>query len=107
MSLKLGTNHKASLLDYFSTFGNIKSICLIKGKKTKISKGYGFIKCTDDATFKRILEFRPHMLGDRIVDVNYSCEDQCVPFEVLEMKMRKIYISDIPLEATKSNLSGG
>jgi RNA recognition motif-containing protein len=96
-----GSDLLESLLKYFSAFGNVETINIIRGKKTSLSKGFGFITCGDKKTFNRIIEFRQHIIGERIVDVNYACGGDFVPLAVINMKRRKVYIKDLPLEVNK------
>ena len=94
-------NFLDSLLKYFSTFGQINALNIVRGKKKKISKGFAFITCNDYKTLNRIIDHHQHVIGDRVVDVNYACGEDYVPLSVINMKRRKVYIKNLPVEVTE------
>lgn len=92
------------LRDYFSQFGRITKVELIKNKRTGVSKGYAFITCASDLIVKKIKDFDTHVLYDRCMDIGKAADKSESKQLKDEIKKRKIFISQIGDEVTNSDL---
>ena len=79
---------------YFSQFGEIMKAEVIRDKRTRISKGYGFIKCRDKDTAQIILNQR-HRIGNRNIDVNNAAEKWETSTTKNNLYEKKLFISGI------------
>lgn len=68
--LSIKTREK-TLFQYFSKFGNIKSVDVIYEKQTNLSKGYAFVSCEDQESFNKILETH-HSIGGKALSCNQA-----------------------------------
>jgi RNA recognition motif-containing protein len=60
-----------ALAKMFIAHGDVKTIKLVRDKKTRICKGYGFIEMGDEASAKNaIAELNGQPMGDRKLTVN-------------------------------------
>lgn len=59
---------EASLTDYFSQFGEIEKVILVKDPKTSLSKGFGFVNFVRFDSLYKVLAHRPHCIDEKIID---------------------------------------
>jgi RNA recognition motif-containing protein len=57
------------LAAYFESFGTVGDCVVVYDRATGASKGYAFVVCEDQRTRTRILDVKPHIVLDRIVQV--------------------------------------
>lgn len=95
---------ETNLTDYFSQFGRITKIELIKNKKTGLSKGYAFITCESDRVAELIKGAEEHFLWGRKMDIGIAA-DKTQSKELKEgLKQRKVFISGIGPEVSDYDL---
>lgn len=64
------------LAKIFSLHGDMRTIKLVRDKKTRVCKGYGFIEVADQAAADNIvLMLNGYPMGDRQLTVNIRPED--------------------------------
>lgn len=64
---------------YFSRYGEVKSLSLIRDKKTGGSKGFGFIKMDSPMAVQSILADRPHIVNGCLISVQPACRRESYP----------------------------
>jgi len=68
------------LVKLFSSHGDVKTIKLVRDKKTRVCKGYGFIEMADRASAENaVKELNGEPMGDRKLTVNIREEDPDAP----------------------------
>jgi len=93
---------ESAIQSYFSRFGEVGNIELIRDRNTGQSKGYGFFSCSAQKTFDTILA-QEHVLERRKLNLNNA-------FQVIKTNKfgaadkRKIYIPQIPGEISEDDL---
>lgn len=83
------------LYNYFSTFGDVIQTKVIYNKKTKNSKGYGFVTITSMQVFERIKSMT-HKLAGRTLDINIGCKKSEAPSEIKNRAKRTVYVNGLP-----------
>lgn len=68
---------------------------VIYNKKTKNSKGYGFVTLTSIQLFERI-KHMTHKLDGRCLDINIGCKKSEAPKEVKSRSKRTIFVNGLP-----------
>jgi heterogeneous nuclear ribonucleoprotein A1/A3 len=63
---------------YFEAFGKVKEVKVMKDKRTKMPKGYGFVIFKNMKTFERIKDLK-HLLNGRTLDINIGCKKEANP----------------------------
>ena len=68
------------LVKMFSLHGDVKTIKLVRDKKTRICKGYGFIEVADQASAENIIAaLHGEPIGDRRLTVTIRPEEEEKP----------------------------
>lgn len=88
------TVSEADLLDYFSRFGGISKAEIMRDKRSKLSKGYGFIRCSDQETELLILTLH-HEINGRKIDVNKAVEKSQTETLRKTIHSRKLFIENV------------
>lgn len=83
------------MYDYFSTFGEVEKAKIIYNKKTKNSKGYGFVTLSSIRVFERIKGI-PHILEGRTLDLNIGCKKSEAPKDIVDRFKRIVYVNGLP-----------
>ena len=91
------------LEEYFSSFGNISQVCIIKNKSTGLSKCYGFVHTIDVRTYNRIIESK-HTLNDRILDCKDGFNKEDNPQLIEQLNKKKIFVGGLSLCTTDNDL---
>lgn len=87
--------HQEQLYDYFSTYGEVEAVKIIYNKKTKNSKGYGFVTLASERTFERIKSIT-HIIEGRTLDLNVGCKKSEAPEDVTNRFKRIVYVNGLP-----------
>lgn len=90
------------ILTYFKRFGSISKVKLINDKNTGLCKGYGFLTCGNDLTFKRIMQQKEHRINGRIIDCNIACKKCNAPKEIQDLKKRKVFVGGLTHDTNNS-----
>jgi RNA recognition motif-containing protein len=68
------------LAKMFSPHGDLKTIKLVRDKKTRVCKGYGFIEVADQASADNMVSvLNGHPIGDRALTVNIRPDEPEAP----------------------------
>jgi RNA recognition motif-containing protein len=96
---------QSQLLSYFSQFGNVLKIELIRNKKTNYCKGYGFVTCESQHMVDKIRQVDNHQLGGRRMDIGLASDDKAERKQLKKnTKVRKVFICGIEEEITDKEL---
>ncbi len=90
------------LKEYFSKYGEIKSVEIVIERKTGLSKGYAFMSCADESTFNRILSI-PHKLNGAVINCNTAFK-MMKSHHLGDVENRRLYLGNLPGNTTDSNL---
>lgn len=93
------------LFDYFSKFGYIEKVQIMKDKFKGISKGYGFVTCQSDSTALLIFNTKVHNLYGRNMDIGKAAEKWESKDVKKNLRLRKIFISGVGIEIEESKSS--
>lgn len=99
-------NHNTSeqeLKSYFSKFGNLSEITVIKNRETQRPRGFGFLKYSDSFMVDEVMKNRPHCLGDRQLDVKRMIPKKSQN-EKANLNSEKIYISGFGSDVSEQEL---
>jgi RNA recognition motif-containing protein len=67
------------LVKLFSFHGDVKTIKLVRDKKTRVCKGYGFIEMADQQSAQNVIAaLNKQYLGDRQLTINIREEEEAV-----------------------------
>ena len=82
------------LEDYFSTFGSVTQVAVIKNKQTGLSKCYAFVHTNEVRTYQRIISSK-HNLNGRVIDCKdgFNKDENPALFEKLNNK--KIFVGGL------------
>jgi RNA recognition motif-containing protein len=79
------------LAQIFGMHGDLKTIKLVRDKKTRICKGYGFIEVGDQASADNMVAvLNGHPMGDRQLTVNIRPEDPTPPTPTAPPSYQKV-----------------
>jgi RNA recognition motif-containing protein len=68
------------LAKIFSLHGDVKTIKIVRDKRTRVSKGYGFIEVGDQASADNIIEMlNGYEIGDKILVINIRPDEEATP----------------------------
>lgn len=68
------------LAKIFSLHGDVKTIKLVRDKRTRASKGYGFIEVADQASAENIIAMlNGYELGDKTLVINIRPDEEPAP----------------------------
>ena len=91
---------ESSLIEYFSTFGEIIKAQVMRDPKRHISKGYGFITCKKISTARKIMKYEGHEINGRKIDVGKAAAKWETDTVKNELRQKKIFITGIGLEVS-------
>lgn len=111
MALKLfvgGLNSKqneSDIMSYFSQFGNIRAAKVVRGGAERRSKCYGFIWLQSEDVKRKILEYKKHVLGDRVLVVSYAVDGRKNASALLKtLSQKKLFIGGLGPHTTSEDL---
>lgn len=93
------------ILNYFKRYGEISGIKLINDKSTGLCKGYGFVTCGNEVTFRRIMDQEEHKINGRIIDCNIACKKESAPEKIKNLKKKKIFVGGLTPQTNNCILS--
>jgi RNA recognition motif-containing protein len=93
------------LFDYFSNFGGIQKVQIMKDKVKGISKGYGFVTCHKEETALLIFNTKDHYLFGRNMDIGKAAEKWESKEVKKNLRLRKIFISGVGSEIQEGKIS--
>lgn len=94
---------EADLEKYFTTFGQISQVSVIRNKHTGLSKCYAFIRTNERRTYQRILAQKHHIQG-RMIDCKdgFSREENPQLFQM--MNKRKFFVGGLSYSTKDEHL---
>ena len=88
---------------YFSRFGKVKAISLIRDKGTGHSKGFGFVRMNCVQAINSIIESCPHIVDGMLIDVQKaSVKKTTLHLNKPSAGNSGLFIGGLPCETTKS-----
>jgi len=87
-----------SIREYFSMFGELAEVMVMKDPATRRSRGFGFISFSDPAAVEKVLSFPLHQLDGKMVEPKVAVPRKTNP--KLVMRTKKIFVGG--LSATTS-----
>lgn len=87
-----------SIREYFSNFGELAEVMVMKDPATRRSRGFGFITFCDPASVEKVLSFAVHHLDGKNVEPKVAVPRKTNP--KLVMRTKKIFVGG--LSATTS-----
>lgn len=95
--------NEETLRDHFSQFGGLEDVEIKRHAKSKVSKRFGFINCSDKKTMDKILSTKHSLLGAQM-NCNIAFQTQKKKTEGLS-SLRKVFLNGITKEVTDARLS--
>lgn len=92
------------LEEYFSSFGNISHVAIIKNKQTGLSKSYAFVYTHDERTYKRIISNK-HSLKGRIIDCKDGFNKEENPALFKKLNSKKIFVGGLAVNTQDHHLA--
>jgi len=87
-----------SIREYFSSFGDLAEVMVMKDPATRRSRGFGFITFSDPKAVEKVLKYPVHQLDGKIVEPKVAVPRKTNP--KLVMRTKKIFVGG--LSATTS-----
>lgn len=84
--------------EYFSQFGDVAEVMVMKDPATRRSRGFGFITFSNPASVNRVLAFPQHQLDGKLIEPKVAVPRKTNP--KLVMRTKKIFVGG--LSATTS-----
>lgn len=89
----------AHLREYFSQFGGLAEVSVMREKSTGRSRGFAFLTFEDGDSLDKALETPKHGLDGRIVEVK-----RAIPRGEVKTKSRKVFVGGVPPSSTNESL---
>ncbi len=93
-----------SFKSYFSRFGQLKDIVIIRDPITKKSKGFGFVQYTSASMVDEVMRNRPHTIDKRQLDVHRSMPRSQVKQSEHYKQANTLFISGVEHLVSSSQL---
>jgi len=87
-----------SIREYFSSFGDLAEVMVMKDPATRRSRGFGFITFSDPMSVEKVLKYSVHQLDGKLVEPKVAVPRKTNP--KLVMRTKKIFVGG--LSATTS-----
>jgi RNA recognition motif-containing protein len=91
-------------MDYFSQFGAVSESRLVKDKRTKKFRGFGFVTFEDSSVVDEVMDIKTHKICNKKVELKRAYTKEQTREKLLDEKMRKLYIIGIPKELLISDI---
>ncbi len=86
----------AELKAFFGKFGKVTGFTIIYDKKSKASKGYGFLTCEAKKTQEHILALKTVEFRGRMIEINTAVDkSNDVPSDIQSKALRKLFIGGL------------
>lgn len=95
---------KNQLRDYFSQFGEVSESRLVKDKRTKKFRGFGFVTFEDSDVVDYVMTIKSHKILGKKVELKRAYTKEQTREKLLDEKMRKLYIIGIPKDLEESTI---
>lgn len=92
-----------SIFDYFSTFGQVIKVRIMKEKKTKEPKGYAYVTMADYRIVDKILDLS-HVIENRKVDCQLASRKGEKKIWKDEQKKRRVFVTNLPSDVDGDRL---
>ncbi|ESN97329.1 hypothetical protein HELRODRAFT_178116 [Helobdella robusta] len=99
---------QASLMTYFSKFGEVQDCVVITNPATGKSRGFGFVTFKDPACVDTVQAAGPHILDGKQIDPN-GCNRKKVPkgAKGAENCKKKLFVGGLPANIDEAQLREG
>merc|ERR1719369_508016 len=87
-----------SVREYFSQFGDVAEVMVMKDPATRRSRGFGFITFSNPGSVEKVLQFPAHQLDGKLIEPKVAVPRKSNP--KLVMRTKKIFVGG--LSATTS-----
>jgi len=87
-----------SIREYFSSFGDLAEVMVMKDPATRRSRGFGFITFSDPTAVEKVMKYPVHQLDGKLVEPKVAVPRKTNP--KLVMRTKKIFVGG--LSATTS-----
>jgi len=88
------------LTDYFTQFGKVIKCLLLRNKKTKESRGFGFIDFAEADSAKKCLSIHEHFCDGRKFNCKEAIPVECSGLEEKQAQERKVWVGSLDSEWT-------
>jgi len=82
-----------SIREYFSSFGDLAEVMVMKDPATRRSRGFGFITFSDPTAVDKVLKYPVHQLDGKIVEPKVAVPRKTNP--KLVMRTKKIFVGGL------------
>jgi len=93
-----------SLKTYFSTWGEIKDVVVMRDSQTKRSRGFGFIKYKSKDSIDAVQDNRPHKLDDRDVETKRAMPKDAEPHALVQRSVKKMFVGGMKDDTTEDQI---
>jgi RNA recognition motif-containing protein len=94
---------ETDLEEYFSAFGQVSQVAIIRNKQTGLSKCYAFIHTDEARTYQRILSQKHHIQG-RMIDCKDGFSKDQNPQLFEKMNNKKFFVGGLSFSTKDQNL---
>ena len=104
--LSWDTTH-ATMLKYFSRYGEVIDCVVMKNPNTGKSRGFGFVTFKDPSCVETVLSSGPHVLDSRQIDpkpCNPRSMNKVQGGKNAENSKKKIFIGGLPANVTETQI---
>jgi len=92
------------LREYFSKFGDVTEVMVMKDPTTRRSRGFGFVTLSDPASVDKVLASAPHELDGKKIDPKVAFPRRAHPKMVTRTK--KIFVGGLSAPSTIDDVKG-
>jgi len=92
------------LREYFSKFGDVTEVMVMKDPTTRRSRGFGFVTFADAASVDKVLASAPHELDGKKIDPKVAFPRRAHPKMVTRTK--KIFVGGLSAPSTVDDVKG-
>jgi len=92
------------LREYFSKFGDVTEVMVMKDPTTRRSRGFGFVTFADAASVDKVLAFGSHELDGKKIDPKVAFPRRAHPKMVTRTK--KIFVGGLSAPSTVDDVKG-
>lgn len=93
-----------SMQSYFSEFGEIQDVIVMRHPQTKKSRGFGFVTFGTSAMVDFVMNKRPHKLDGRTIDVKRVVPKSEIGKPEANVTVRKIFVGGIRDDVQENDL---
>lgn len=100
---------KERLIEYFSTYGQVKECIIMRDPQTQRSRGFGFITFIDPQCCIDVIKACPHTLDNRQIDpkpaVPHGTRQRPLQKQQRQYKTKKIFVGGLAADSNQESLT--